>query len=58
MDFELNDDQVAFADAAKAFAQSELEPNAAKWDEEKFSQWRCCAARVKWAFVACIHPKT
>lgn len=35
MDFELNDDQVAFADAAKAFAQSELEPNAAKWDEEE-----------------------
>lgn len=36
MDFELNEDQVAFADMATAFARSELEPHAAKWDEESF----------------------
>lgn len=32
MDFELNEDQVAFADMARAFAQNELEPNAGEWD--------------------------
>ena len=36
MDFELNEDQVAFADMATAFAKTELEPFAAKWDEEHF----------------------
>ncbi|MBV1788181.1 acyl-CoA dehydrogenase family protein [Marinobacterium sp. D7] len=34
MDFELNEDQIAFADMARAFAQNELEPNAAQWDQE------------------------
>ncbi|WP_447957875.1 acyl-CoA dehydrogenase family protein [Vreelandella sp. EE7] len=34
MDFELSDDQVAFADMARAFAQRELAPNAARWDAE------------------------
>ncbi|GGB91694.1 acyl-CoA dehydrogenase [Marinobacterium zhoushanense] len=36
MDFELNEDQIAFADMARAFAQNELEPNAAQWDQESF----------------------
>ncbi|WP_100752581.1 acyl-CoA dehydrogenase family protein [Vibrio salilacus] len=35
MDFELNQDQRAFADTAAQFARDSLEPNAAKWDEEK-----------------------
>ncbi|KPD22871.1 acyl-CoA dehydrogenase family protein [Idiomarina abyssalis] len=34
MNFELTEDQQAFADTAKAFADKELAPNAAKWDEE------------------------
>ena len=34
MDFELNEDQIAFADMARAFAQNELEPHAAEWDQE------------------------
>ena len=34
MDFELNADQRAFADTARAFAQAELAPHAARWDEE------------------------
>lgn len=33
MNFELNDDQRAFADTAKQFAQNELLPNAATWDK-------------------------
>ncbi len=34
MDFELNEDQIAFADMARAFAQNELEPRAGEWDQE------------------------
>ncbi|MBR9828405.1 MAG: acyl-CoA dehydrogenase [Oceanospirillales bacterium] len=34
MDFELNEDQTAFADMARAFAQNELEPHAAEWDQD------------------------
>ena len=36
MNFELNEDQVAFADMARAFAQNELEPHAAEWDQTSF----------------------
>ena len=32
MDFELSEDQRAFADTARQFAQSELAPHAAEWD--------------------------
>ncbi len=35
MDFELNEDQVAFADMARAFAQNEFEPHAGEWDLEQ-----------------------
>ncbi|ELH3114617.1 acyl-CoA dehydrogenase family protein [Vibrio parahaemolyticus] len=33
MDFELNEDQLAFAEVAKQFADQMLAPHAAKWDE-------------------------
>ncbi|MEZ5471791.1 MAG: acyl-CoA dehydrogenase family protein [Marinicella sp.] len=36
MNFELNEDQQAFVDAAKEYAASEMAPHAAKWDEESF----------------------
>ncbi len=36
MNFELNEDQQAFIDAAKEFAASEMAPHAAQWDEESF----------------------
>ncbi len=35
MDFELNDDQTAFADMAQAFAHNEMAPYAAHWDQEQ-----------------------
>ena len=35
MDFALSDDQVAIQDAARAFADAELAPHSARWDEEK-----------------------
>ncbi|WP_375749310.1 acyl-CoA dehydrogenase family protein [Vibrio sp. HN007] len=34
MDFELNEDQLAFADAAKQFSDQMLAPHAAEWDEK------------------------
>jgi alkylation response protein AidB-like acyl-CoA dehydrogenase len=34
MNFELNDDQIAFAQTAKQFAQAEMLPFAAQWDKE------------------------
>lgn len=35
MDFELNQDQRAFADMAAQFAREQLTPNAAQWDEQQ-----------------------
>ena len=35
MDFSLTDDERAIEDAARAFAEAELAPNSARWDEEK-----------------------
>ncbi|OPX55369.1 acyl-CoA dehydrogenase family protein [Oceanospirillum multiglobuliferum] len=34
MDFNLTEDQIAFRDAARAFAENEMAPHAAKWDAE------------------------
>ena len=35
MNFDLNEDQLAFQEAARAFAMGEMAPLAAQWDEEK-----------------------
>ena len=35
MDFNLSEDQLAFQEAARAFAQGEMAPLAAEWDEKK-----------------------
>jgi alkylation response protein AidB-like acyl-CoA dehydrogenase len=35
MDFQLNEDQLAFQQAARDFARGEMAPHAAHWDEEK-----------------------
>jgi alkylation response protein AidB-like acyl-CoA dehydrogenase len=35
MDFAFSDDQRAIEDAARAFAEAEMAPHAARWDEEK-----------------------
>lgn len=35
MNYELNEDQIAFTDMARAFAQAEMEPHAAQWDKEQ-----------------------
>lgn len=36
MNFSLNDEQVAFIETAKQFAQNALAPHAAKWDQEHY----------------------
>lgn len=36
MDFNLNEEQQAFADTAKQFSDQELAPHAARWDKEHF----------------------
>ncbi|MDX1634552.1 MAG: acyl-CoA dehydrogenase family protein [Marinobacter sp.] len=36
MNFDLTDDQLAFRDAARAFAEKAMAPNAAEWDAEHF----------------------
>src|SRR3546814_10964454 len=35
MDFELSPEQKAIRDVARSFAEAELAPHAARWDEEK-----------------------
>ncbi|MEP3588153.1 MAG: acyl-CoA dehydrogenase family protein, partial [Marinobacter sp.] len=34
MDFNLTEDQLAFREAARAFAEKSMAPHAAKWDDE------------------------
>jgi len=36
MNFELSEDQQAFSDTAKQFAEAEMAPHAAKWDKEHY----------------------
>ena len=36
VDFTLSDDQRAIQDMARSFAQSEMAPHSARWDEEKY----------------------
>ena len=35
MDFNLNEDQQAIQDMARAFAAAEMAPHSARWDEDK-----------------------
>ncbi len=50
MDFELNEDQLAFAEVAKQFADQMLAPHAAEWDENHHFLKMCFVRRVSWAF--------
>ncbi|MBN3561746.1 acyl-CoA dehydrogenase family protein [Aliamphritea spongicola] len=35
MDFELNEDQLAFSEMARTFAENELQPHAGEWDQQQ-----------------------
>ena len=57
MDFELNDDQRAFAESARAFAQAELAPHAAHWDRESIFPREAIAKAGELGFCGLYAPE-
>jgi alkylation response protein AidB-like acyl-CoA dehydrogenase len=57
MDFNLSDEQRAFQDAARAFAQGEMAPHAAQWDEEKIFPRETIAAAGEMGFCGMYSPE-
>lgn len=57
MDFELNDDQRAFAESARAFAQAELAPHAAHWDRESIFPREVIAKAGELGFCGLYAPE-
>jgi alkylation response protein AidB-like acyl-CoA dehydrogenase len=58
MDFHLDDEQRAFAQAAKEFAQGELAPNAARWDAESIFPREAFARAGEMGFCAIYAPES
>ncbi|MGB3289812.1 MAG: acyl-CoA dehydrogenase family protein [Burkholderiaceae bacterium] len=58
MDFRLNDEQLAFAQAAREFAAGELEPNAARWDAESIFPREAFARAGELGFCAIYAPES
>ena len=57
MDFELSEDQRAFADTARAFAQTELAPHAAHWDAEAIFPREAIAKAGELGFCGLYAPE-
>ncbi|MEO7242845.1 MAG: acyl-CoA dehydrogenase family protein [Variovorax sp.] len=57
MNFELNEDQLAFADSARDFAQKEFAPHAARWDEEAHFPKDTIARAGELGFCALYAPE-
>lgn len=57
MDFDLSEEQVAFQDAARAFAQGEMAPHAAEWDEQKIFPRETIAAAGAMGFCGMYCPE-
>jgi alkylation response protein AidB-like acyl-CoA dehydrogenase len=57
VDFSLNEDQLAFVDSARAFAQGALAPNAAKWDEESTFPREVLAQAGELGFMGMYTPE-
>src|SRR5690606_31965740 len=57
MDFDLSDEQRAFAQAAREFAEGELAPNAAQWDEEGIFPREAFARAGELGFCAIYAPE-
>ncbi|WP_299147893.1 acyl-CoA dehydrogenase family protein [uncultured Comamonas sp.] len=57
MDFELSEDRRAFAETARQFAQSELAPHAAKWDEEAIFPREAIAKAGELGFCGLYAPE-
>lgn len=58
MDFSLTEDQLAFADSARAFAQGALAPNAAAWDERSIFPKDALAAAGELGFMGMYTPES
>ncbi|MFT0531804.1 acyl-CoA dehydrogenase family protein [Castellaniella hirudinis] len=58
MDFRLSEEQQAFAQAAREFAQGELAPHAAQWDEEHIFPRPAFAKAGELGFCAMYAPET
>ncbi len=58
MDFELSDDQRAFADTARQFAQAELAPHAARWDAEGIFPREAIAKAGELGFCGLYAPES
>lgn len=57
MDFNLSEEQRAFQDAARAFAEGEMAPHAAEWDEEKIFPRDTIAAAGAMGFCGMYSPE-
>jgi hypothetical protein len=57
MDFNLSDEQRAFQDAARAFAQGEMADQAAEWDENKIFPRETIAAAGEMGFCGMYSPE-
>lgn len=58
MDFRLSEEQQAFAQAAREFAQGELAPHAARWDEEHIFPREAFAKAGALGFCAMYAPES
>ncbi len=57
MDFELNEEQRAFADTAAQFAEQRLMPNAAKWDSEQIFPKEVLSEAGELGFLSLYTPE-
>jgi alkylation response protein AidB-like acyl-CoA dehydrogenase len=58
MNFDLTEDQLAFADAAKQFAEQALAPHAAKWDREHIFPKEVIQKAGELGFCSLYSPET
>ncbi len=58
MNFNLSEEQIAFAEAARDFAQGELAPYAAQWDEEEIFPRDAFAKAGEMGFCAIYAPES
>lgn len=57
MNFNLSEEQIAFQEAARAFAQGEMAPHAAQWDEEKIFPRETIASAGEMGFCGMYCPE-
>jgi alkylation response protein AidB-like acyl-CoA dehydrogenase len=58
LDFSLTDEQVAFVDSARAFAEGALAPNAARWDEQSIFPREALAEAGQLGFMGMYTPES